>query len=1389
MHNFVFRLINEEQFSFISHRFCYEGDFGEQKNSTRNAMTLRINMHLAHDAHALERRVVMIKININPACNSCFYANRKTSEPEERGQSRGEPSSKKEDLLDSRAKTQEMTSEDIAQDIPNKYNSCYSAKHTSDRIGDQDMTKIPNTYNSCQYANGRTSDRIGRGINPSSKQGYLLDSGATTHVMTSDDDARDIRLTTGYVLVGNGEKCVSTRMARYVLEEQETKNQIVLKDTVIIPGFEKNIISMLRLHDEGYQFDINKDRCLITKQDDEQVRIELKPGPKGAYYLHGKTLGEQGGRSTNESAFPLDEETWHDVEQPIDDQGENVRRTTHKMPKSMDINKLHDTLGHKGEGLLRKTCKHLGIKVTGELKACEACGIAKAKQKAVSKTASIKAQKPGERLFFDTAGPFQPTINKSLYIFCITDDYSRFSWVYFGKMKSQIGKYVKDLVIHLSASDKAVKYLRCDPAGENQSVENFCNARAITLEKTATNTPQQNGVVERRLTVMIQRAHAQMRAANFDDEARNLLWAEAVNNANDMENISSNTLNKKSPYELFTGEKSRLYSKLVEFGRIGQVPLRKKVSGKWKEKSYRAIMVGYAKNRSADTYRLYNPVTRHIVENRDVTWLDWNRLNPARNLSIFKIEPDLLTEMGIDDEEMPVTDDDRAINIIPMGDDDSVAGRMEPRAIFRDEQNAPAIIQDTQDTQERVREEAIIQDTQDTQERVREEEDEEQADADKKAQKLENELRKLDTYYNPTARSTMDKQNVVEDDEETVKVIYFVHHNELSSDFGEPKTFKEAWNGSEREKWKPSMGSEVMNFLNRKAWTKITREKAEKSGKKILKVKWVFKKKDEQDGSIRYKSRIVTKGYLQIPGVDYTESFAPVATDTTIRLLLAIALYRQQEDWIVECLDIEAAFLEGDIDKPIYIEYPEGMDELGFVTRNEMYTHCVELRKSMYGNVDAALRFFRTLKEHLTKNIGMMNSKSDPCVFYLKDDKGETILIVATHVDDCIMAGSKDVIEQFKKDVKKRFNISDLGKIKKHLGIWYEWRQENNGEKYIIATMPKLVKEIIESFESHVEREAKRSKVPGTPGTTLPKAKEEEEAINPEKYRSIVGKIMYLVTKLMVEGCNAARELSKHFQKPVEEHWKELERFVGYLKVNETNIKIIYRRPRELRPMAMVDSNYATNTDDRRSVTGAIFTVGGTITNWISKTQGSVTLSSSEAEYVAIATAAQEVRFTQQLLEEIMSCVLPAIIYEDNTGAIFLVKNQQVGQRTKHISIRAHFIRDLWNQGHLDVQFVRSEDNESDICTKNVTEKILAIFSPHIRNGTLRCWRDWSRLTNEIVRAIWREDVAILDKVDGRQRDNRSRWSNQSENTIRKGARLEMYTFGNRCTFGTEGRK
>jgi hypothetical protein len=121
-----------------------------------------------------------------------------------------------------------------------------------------------------------------------------------------------------------------------------------------------------------------------------------------------------------------------------------------------------------------------------------------------------------------------------------------------------------------------------------------------------------------------------MCACDFDENARELLWAESVNTANDMENMSSNTLNKKSPFELFTGEQSKLCGKLVEFGRTGQVPIRAKFKGKWKEKSHRAIMVGRAKNHSADACRLHNPMRKSTIENRDVTLVGLEQVKPSQ---------------------------------------------------------------------------------------------------------------------------------------------------------------------------------------------------------------------------------------------------------------------------------------------------------------------------------------------------------------------------------------------------------------------------------------------------------------------------------------------------------------------------------------------------------------------------------------------------------------------------------------------------------------------------------------------------------------------------------------------------------------------------------------
>jgi hypothetical protein len=377
--------------------------------------------------------------------------------------------------------------------------------------------------------------------------------------------------------------------------------------------------------------------------------------------------------------------------------------------------------------------------------------------------------------------------------------------------------------------------------------------------------------------------------------------------------------------------------------------------------------------------------------------------------------------------------------------------------------------------------------------------------------------------------------------------------------------------------------------------------------------------------------------------------------------------------------------------------------------------------------------------------MNLLQSQADPCVFYTKNEKGDTDLIAITHVDDTLLIGTRQAVDKFKKGIKERFGYTDLGKLKKHLGVWYEHKIDEHGAVYLEATMPKYVREIILIYEKHIGKEVKEYCTPGTPGTSL--EKNVGDPVEPEMYRKIVGKVMYLVTKIFPEGANAARELSRQFGNPNEDHWHELGRFVGYLKLHEENVKVIYRKPNDMRVLSYVDSNYATNKEDRRSVSGGIHTLGGTMTNWLSKTQESTTLSSTEAEYVSLASGAQEVKFVQMLLNEVLVCTMPGILMEDNTGAIYLVKNQQVSARTKHIDIRWHFIRELYEKKVVTVKFVRSEDNPSDICTKNTPEKLQIKHATNMRNGTLDAHVKWEsiirNIDDETVNIALREDVGM----------------------------------------------
>ena len=215
--------------------------------------------------------------------------------------------------------------------------------------------------------------------------------------------------------------------------------------------------------------------------------------------------------------------------------------------------------------------------------------------------------------------------------------------------------FAKETILELRGLNYPVKILRCDNAGENTApLKQLCLEHGVRLEFTAPNTPQMNGIVERRIAVLIARANASMMAAGINEEGRKKLWAEAVNYHNDTENITISSVRKEPAESALYRPCENLFRHLQPFGRPGIVTIRRKFSGKWKERGTKMIVVGYAKGHPPDTYRMYHLENHTVHESRDVKFLTFSRLDPKNGISIFIQDEDIgrLPE-GLDESPTP----------------------------------------------------------------------------------------------------------------------------------------------------------------------------------------------------------------------------------------------------------------------------------------------------------------------------------------------------------------------------------------------------------------------------------------------------------------------------------------------------------------------------------------------------------------------------------------------------------------------------------------------------------------------------------------------------------------------------------------------------------------
>ena len=504
-----------------------------------------------------------------------------------------------------------------------------------------------------------------------------------------------------------------------------------------------------------------------------------------------------------------------------------------------------------------------------------------------------------------------------------------------------------------------------------------------------------------------------------------------------------------------------------------------------------------------------------------------------------------------------------------------------------------------------------------------------------------------------------------------------------------PQTVKEAMTSPNSNLWSKAMEEEMHSLRENDTFTLTTLPE----GKHAVGGRWVYTVKENPVKT--YKARYVAKGYSQVSGIDYKETFSPTANMTSVRSLMQIAV---QHDLEVHQMDVKTAYLHAPIDCELYMEQPEG-----FEVESETGQKLVcKLNKSLYGLKQSGRNWNKMLHDFLSEN-GFIQNPADHCVYTKETSKGEKIILIIW-VDDLIIAGSNSqTIQNVKEILGSKFKMKDLGKLKNFLGIDFtqtDGKIKMNQKRYIMK--------ILKRFDMS------DCKARSTPCEYKQKFDNEGQSIDQKRYREVVGSLIYVMTCTRPDLSFIVSKLSQHLSDPKEQHMVTAKHVLRYLKGTVEQELCYKRSDSKLKLVAYCDADWAADQNDRRSTTGYCFSLckTGPVISWKSKKQSTVALSTCEAEYMALAAATQECFYLLQLLKGMDNGCdhVPVTIFEDNQGAIALSKNPVCRQRCKHVDIKYHFVRSAVSDGNICIEYCPTTEMVADILTKPVARFSLEKF-------------------------------------------------------------------------------
>lgn len=1132
---------------------------------------------------------------------------------------------------------------------------------------------------------------------------WVVDSGASANMTCQREVFINYRTLTPpeQVVIGDGRSISAVGIGRVEIDVHTGGDEYIrtiLQEVYHVPDLNTNLLSVPRLTKQGLEVTFDGSTCKIlangrvaarARKQDSLYILEILPRKTArAYVLQGPSVA-------------------------LNPEASITALTSCMLTSSASLSTWHRRLGHINfdavSKLLRKDMVN-GIKVTGpsthDKAVCQPCLKGKQHRDTIPKKSDVENPKVLHRTYSDVCGPMETTARTgSRYFVTFIDAHSHHLVVKLVKTKDETFQLTKAYFERAETqTGERPNYFRSDGGGEYGSKEfsSYLESKGIHHEKTNAYTPQENGVAERMNRTLVEMARSMLNDAGLP----NTYWGDAIlYSAHILNRVPTRATNGDiTPHEAFTGNKPSV-SHLRVFGCKAHVHIPEEKRQKLGVKSLECVNLGYAEHRRA--YVCLDRKTGRIVESRDIVFDEGDPQGPSR----VKIDTTPLEKQAVANK--PNADE---VTNLEEPSEPAILEEYPSDAPESDGPDAESSQESDDDCEQPIPPSEVNPGSKSTSQEV-------STTPLTRATHIPSARTHTPTTARPPApyprpapppevrRSSRARRAPIRDDDARYSVNAYekstlprqqetpvqpasdavgeikdtetheeVYKATISSD-DEPRTFNEAISRPDADLWYAAMTEELKIFEKIGLYEVVERPR----DRKIVDSKWVFKIKRGPNGEIeRYKARLVAKGFTQVHGIDYTDTFAPVTKFSTIRVLLALAA---KHDLEIHQMDVKSAFLNGELEEEIYLHLPPG-----FCDSSDLVW---KLKRALYGLKQAHKSWYKRLCT-VFEALGFTRSEADHSVFFKVEDG--TIIIVAVYVDDkLILSKDQKVINQLKVRLAAEYDLTDLGEARWILGMEIIRDRE---KRMIELSQRRYIESILERFEMGSSRPVA---TPMDPNTKLVKVNEAE--VDVKTYQSALGALMYAMLATRPDIAFAVGALSKFAATPGQAHWTALKRVYRYLR-GTANMCLTYRGNSETDLLAFVDADWASDINDRRSTTGFVFLISGGAISWSSKKQTSVALSSTEAEYMAAAAATKEAIWLKTFLSELnFSKTHPITLQIDNQSAILLAKNAMFHERTKHIAIRYHFIREKLEEGEICVEYVPTNEQVADVLTKPLTRE------------------------------------------------------------------------------------